>query len=189
MEFNGGSTDLPLRNIVWLHQNFFILRQVKWTWCSLSTGPICLTLQHCSTKPRIDAVISCTCVVLDLAGSSKIFNENSNAWIAWIHQWYWNSYYNLILQKFTEIHTIPIDSTRLLGHCETSRCQASARVWCLGTLEAESNSYGEVLKWLSIVYWQLCLGLYSVYACLYNFKIFQIYINVYILYILYQLYQ
>ena len=60
--------------------------------------------------------------------------------------------------------SIPIDSTPRLGHRETSRGQASKRVRCLGTLEAESRSYGKVLRWLSIVYWQLSLGLYIVYA-------------------------
>ena len=43
----------------------------------------------------------------------------------------------------------------------------------LGTLEVESESYAKVLKWLSIVYWQLSLGLYIVdviaYACTYMY--------------------
>lgn len=88
---NGGSTDLPLRNIdiSGCTKTFSFCVKFNWTWCSLSTGPICLTLQHCSTKPRIDAVISCTCVILDLAqdlqkSSTRIPTRESREFISGI---------------------------------------------------------------------------------------------------------
>lgn len=102
-----GST-LEKHRYIWLHQNFFILREIQLdlmftvNWAHMFDST---TLLDKATYRCRDFVYLCDS--WSCSGSSKIFNENSNAWIAWIHQWYWNSYYNLILQKFTRFQSIP----------------------------------------------------------------------------------
>ena len=171
-----GST-LEKHRYIWLHQNFSFCVKFNWTWCSLSTGPICLTLQHCSTKPRIDAVISCTCVILDLAQDlQKIFNENfptresrefiSSIGIATTISFFRNSHDSnrfhtaaRPLRKHPDVKLVRGCGALVLWRqspIPTAKCWSGCQL-CTG---------------------QLCLGLYSVYACLYNFKIFQIYIYI-----------